>query len=181
MPAASTPTINLLGDQDLGHSPVGRILSWATTYGRYIMITTEILVLLAFISRFSLDRRLTDLNEEISQKQAIIEANSSFEAEFRGYQERIQTIKTLMGSQGKLQTVLEELVRVVPPDVHFTSLTLGEGKLTAKTTAISTSGFAQFLANLTQMKALQNVEVGEIKKNPVTGIEFQVSATIPKK
>lgn len=180
MPATS-PTINLLGDQDLGHSPAGRILSWATTYGRYIMITTEILVLLAFISRFRLDRQLTDLNEEISQKQAIIEANSGFEAEFRGYQERIQSIKTLVGSQSKLRDILEELLRLVPPDVHFTSLTLGDGKLTAKTTALTTNGFAQFLSHVSQMKVLQNIEVGDIKKNPLRGIEFQLSATIQKK
>ena len=60
--------INLLGSQDLEHTPWGRIVAWATTYGRYIMITTEIIVLLAFISRFSLDRKNTDLTEEVTQK-----------------------------------------------------------------------------------------------------------------
>ena len=60
--------INLLGQEDLKHTPQGRILNWALTYGRDIMIGTEIVVLLAFISRFSLDRKLTDLKEEISQK-----------------------------------------------------------------------------------------------------------------
>ena len=82
MPADSI-RINLLGQQDLEHTPWGRIVSWATTYGRYIMITTEIMVLLAFISRFSLDRKNTDLTEEVTQKQAILEANTSFETSDR--------------------------------------------------------------------------------------------------
>lgn len=178
---ASSPSINLLGVQDLQHSPWGRILTWATTYGRYIMITTEIVVLLAFISRFSLDRKLTDLNEEIAQKQAIIEANSSFETEFRSLQEKIRTIKTLIASQGQLRDVLEELQRLLPPDVHFESLTLGEGTLTAKTTALTTAGFSQFLANINQSVFLQNIGVGEIKKNPLTGIQFQLTATLVKR
>ena len=72
---AKQPTINLIGEEEMAHTPVGRIVAWAVTYGRYIMIGTEIIVLLAFISRFSLDRKLTDLNDEVSQKQAIIDAN----------------------------------------------------------------------------------------------------------
>jgi Tfp pilus assembly protein PilN len=179
MPAI-TPSINLLGEQDLAHSPWGRILTWATTYGRYIMITTEIVVLLAFISRFSLDRKLTDLNEEIAQKQAIIEANSSFESEFRGLQERISTIKTLITSQGYLRDVLEELQQLLPLDVYLESLTLNDTTLTAQTTAVTTAGFSQFLSNVTQSRFLQNIEAGEVKRNPLTGIQFQLTATLVK-
>lgn len=177
---ANTPTINLLGTEDLQHSPWGRILSWATTYGRYIMIMTEIIVLLAFISRFSLDRKLTDLNEEIVQKQAIIEANISFEEEFRSLQNRIAAIKTLLSSQGGLRDVLEEIQRLLPPDVHFESLTLGEEKLTAKTIARTTAGFSQFVSNISKSASLKNIEMGEIRKNSLTGIEFQLTANVAK-
>ena len=177
---ANAPTINLLGTEDLQHSQWGRILLWATTYGRYIMITTEIVVLLAFISRFSLDRKLTDLKEEIAQKQEIIKANTSFEAEFRSLQERIRTIKTLLASQGLPRDVMEELQRLVPPDVHFESLTFNDNGLILKTTAATTGGFSQFLSNLTQSQYLEHIEVGEIKKNPLTGIKFQLTASLKK-
>ena len=83
MPA--NQNINLLGDSEMDHTPVGRIVNWAVTYGRYIMIGTEIVVLLAFISRFSLDRKLTDLKEEVGQKQEIIEANLPFEGEVQSH------------------------------------------------------------------------------------------------
>ena len=63
MPARKI-TINLLGERKVGETPVERLLLWITTYGRYIMIGTEIVVLLAFISRFSLDRKITDLREK---------------------------------------------------------------------------------------------------------------------
>src|SRR5690349_13458879 len=92
---ANTVSINLLGDSDTEHTPLGRIVNWAVTYGRYIMIGTEIVVLLAFISRFSLDRKLTDLKEEVAQKQEIIEANLPFEQDVRDLQDKLSKIKTL--------------------------------------------------------------------------------------
>src|SRR3972149_8842018 len=93
--------INLLGSSDLEHTPWGRLVSWATTYGRYIMITTEIVVLLAFISRFSLDRKNTDLTEELTQKQAIIQANLEFERDIKSLQINLATAKKLIAEQSK--------------------------------------------------------------------------------
>lgn len=177
---ASTVDINLLGQEDLQFSPWGRILTWSTTYGRYIMILTEIVVLLAFISRFSLDRKLTDLKEEIAQKQAIIEANSSFENELLSLQDRMKSIKSLAGEQNLPRDLVEELQRVLPPDVHFESFTLNERSLTLKTTAATTAGFSQFVSNILGSAYLERVEIGEIKKNPLTGIQFQLTAQLKK-
>src|SRR3989344_6912254 len=132
---ATLPSINLVGEQDLAHSPWGRILTWATTYGRYIMIATEVVVLLAFISRFSLDRKLTDLKEEISQKQDIITANLSFENDIRSLQERLSSIKKLADSQRAPLEIIADLQRSLPPDVYFETLDLVDNKLTVKTIA----------------------------------------------
>jgi len=38
MPAAPKISINLLGLEQQEHSPIGRFIGWATTYGRYIMV-----------------------------------------------------------------------------------------------------------------------------------------------
>ena len=105
---ANTTTINLLGKEDLGRSPTGRLLAWAVTYGRYIMIGTEIVVLLAFISRFSLDRKLTDLKEEITQKQAILEANSDLETTIRALQNHIDNVTMILKDQTDLITHVHE-------------------------------------------------------------------------
>ena len=85
-------TINLLIHTDFDKTFLGKFLRWSLTYGRYIIICTEIIVLLAFIYRFSLDRKITDLNDEIEQKSAIIAANSNFEEQFRNLQFRTEQI-----------------------------------------------------------------------------------------
>jgi len=178
MPANSI-RINLLGSQDLEHTPWGRFVSWATTYGRYIMITTEIVVLLAFISRFSLDRKNTDLTEELSQKQAIIEANVTFEREIKSLQANLATAKKLITDQTKPIELVNLIEAMLPPDVYLTSLEISQTKLTLKATAGTTQGFAQFLSNLSAVKQTENVLLGDIERNPITGIEFQLTADLP--
>lgn len=171
-------TINLLGQEDLKHTPQGRILNWALTYGRYIMIGTEIIVLLAFISRFSLDRKLTDLKEEISQKQAILEANVSLERDIRLLQDQIAKMKQITSTQPTPINIVTLLGSLLPPDVYIDTLDLSSGRVVVSATAGETNGFSQFLANLQVAKQFTSVDIGDIKKNPLTGIEFKFTANL---
>ena len=175
MPAKQTP-INLLGQQDMDHSAVGRIISWAITYGRYIMIGTEIVVLLAFISRFSLDRKLTDLKEEIAQKQMIIEANLELEADVRSVQDKLAKAKTLLTASANPTQTLTDLQSLLPLDVKLETLSISGKRITATATAGSTNGFSQFLSNIKASSTIQNVDIGEIQRNPVTGMRFSFNA-----
>lgn len=177
---AKTPTINLLQRDDLENSPIGRITTWAVTYGRYIMIGTEIIVLLAFISRFSLDRKLTDLKEEIGQKQAILKANQDFENSFKQLQERLVQVKTLLNNQSKPVEIVSLFQTMLPPDVYLESLDYTPERLLISATAGSTPGFSQFIANLQGTKQITQIDVGDIKKQPLVGIQFKITAYLVK-
>lgn len=168
--------INLLGSQDLEHTPWGRIVAWATTYGRYIMITTEIIVLLAFISRFSLDRKNTDLTEEVTQKQAILEANTEFEQSVRSLQANISTAKKLLANVQKPVDIVLTMESLFPTGVYLTSLTLTGNKLTVEATSATTEGFAQVLSNFQATKELKNVSLTSVSRTAATGISFQITA-----
>jgi len=177
MPAKPV-SINLLGEQDLEHTPWGRIVAWATTYGRYIMISTEIIVLLAFISRFSLDRKLTDLTEEVNQKQAIINANVDFEKQIKSLQANLSTTRKILSTQSGPVDIVSTLETLIPPDVYLTTIELSTKKLSIAAVAGSTQGFSQFLANLQATKQLKNVLLGDINRSPTRGIEFQFTADV---
>jgi len=175
---AKTVDVNLLEKDDFSESPIGRIVTWAITYGRYIMILTEIVVLLAFISRFSLDRKLTDLNEAIGQKQAIIEANQPFEEEISKIQTQLARAKSLMSDQKKPIETLGTTKNILPIDVMLESLTITPEKISAQATAGSTRGFATLMNNLQATKEFMNVDIGEIKKLPTGVIQFQYTVTL---
>lgn len=171
-------SINLLGEQDLSHTPWGRMVSWATSWGRYIMITTEIVVLLAFISRFSIDRKLTDLTEEVSQKQAIIEANQSFEQEIKSLQNKTKAAKKIIGEQSLPVDVVLLMETVLPLDAYLTSFEINQNKLTASVVVGTAQGFSQLLANLTSSKILRQVTLGSVNRQAISGIEFQFTADV---
>jgi Tfp pilus assembly protein PilN len=175
MPAKNI-SINLLGESDMEHTPLGRIVNWAVTYGRYIMIGTEIVVLLAFISRFSLDRKLTDLKEEVTQKQDIIEANLPFENDVRVLQNKLATIKTLSESPINPFDILTSFQSLLPSGVYLQSFDLSKNTLTIQATAGSTYAFSQFIANLQATKSLTALDIGDIKRDPILGIQFAFTA-----
>lgn len=173
---ASTVSVNLLDQDQFEQSPVGRIVGWAVTFGRYIMITTEMVVLLAFISRFSLDRKLTDLNESISQKQIIIEANKDFEDEFNKTQEKIKFIKNHLAIQQKPVDNLFFLKSIMPTEVFIEKLNIAPESISGEAQAGTTAGFATFINNLKTHPEFNDISLGEIKKNPLTGIAFTFNA-----
>lgn len=174
-------TINLLGQEDLKHTPQGRIIGWALTYGRYIMIGTEIVVLLAFISRFSLDRKLTDLKEEIAQKQAILEANKDLERDIRSLQDKLVKLKQTTNNQKLPLDTLVTLQSLLPSDVYVETLDVTTDRLSVNATAGTTHGFSQFLTNLQAAKQFSRIDIGDIKKSLLTGIEFKFTAYLSNK
>jgi Fimbrial assembly protein (PilN) len=177
MPANSI-SINLLGDSDMDHTPIGRIVGWAVTYGRYIMIGTEIVVLLAFISRFSLDRKLTDLKEEVTQKQDIIEANISFEKDIRDLQDKLGKIKVLIDQPVNPLLAVSIFQTILPQGVYLKAYDLNKNVLTVQAIAGSTEAFSEFMKNLQSSTYLSAIDIGDISRDPLLGIQFGFTARI---
>lgn len=171
-------SVNLFQKTEEGNTAVNRITTWAVTYGRYIMIGTEIVVLLAFIARFSLDRKLTDLKEEIAQKQAILVANAGFEQDVRNIQDRLTKIKNLSAGQSKPVDLLSFLSSTLPPDTVISSLDYSANKLIVEAVAATSDGFSQFLTILAAAPNIGVLEIGDIQKQPGRGIQFKVSAQV---
>lgn len=178
MPATPDISINLLGSSKQELSPFGRIVTWVTTYGRYIMISTEMVVLIAFISRFSLDRQLTDLKDEIAQKQDIITYNQDLESSFRQTQDALTKIKVLLDTQKKPTDTIQTLHTLLPQGTYFQNLSITKGKVTSQLTSLTVQSFSQFLLNLNATKALTNIEIGTVDKASTLGIQYTMEADV---
>jgi hypothetical protein len=171
--------INLLDQPEFENSSMGQVLQWAVTYGRYIMIGTEIIVLLAFISRFSLDRQLTDLREEIAQKQLILKANQEFENEFVQTQTTIAKIRTQLATQSNAYDAYTSIASVLPVDVRFLSYEyLNNGKIDISFVAGTEAGFNTVLQSIKSNKKLSNIELSDVSKDDIHGIRFHITATM---
>lgn len=166
--------INLVSGEET--KKIGRFCSWILTYGRYIIVGTEIIVLLAFVSRFKLDRDLTDLHESINQKQAIILAASDFENEVRTLQERLKIIERLDKQRVVPQGLLTSFGQLTPQDVILTDFSLDTTKLSLTAIALSNDGFTTFLNNLSTSSSFGDISLDDVgKARDGVGIEFKIS------
>jgi Tfp pilus assembly protein PilN len=181
--AARKTAIEFLPQEDWEKGTWGKILKWALTVGRYIVIFTELVVILAFLSRFKLDRDLTDLGEKIKQQQAIITSWGSFEKEFRFLNRRLQLIEELKKNQPESNEVLEEIASLIPVDVVISDFSVSNKQLNLTANAFSEGSLSAFLRNLKNSKKFKNVILTQISLNPEKemGIKFQVKGEVALK
>ena len=158
MPKKTSHVINLLPQEEFRISPVGRILHWATTTFRTIVIITELIVIVAFLSRFWLDAKNADLNDIIRQNQSIIESYKDFETEFRQVQQRIK-IFSEMTQSSTLGSLMMQAINLLPEDVNLVSISQVENSLQIKASSASERSIVQFITNLLNNPAFKEVKV----------------------
>lgn len=148
MPAKKESKINLLPQEEFAASTLGRILTWALSSFRIIVIITEMVVIIAFLSRFWLDARASDLNDSIKQKSAIISSMAETEKKFRDAQKRLRIFSSLTSVDKPFSDILNKIASSIPTDVSISSFTVGNGTVQLRAVSSSEQSIAQFIVNL---------------------------------
>ncbi len=165
MPAAKKApktTIEFIPQEEWERTSFGKFLKWLLNVGRWIVIITELIVIMAFLSRFKLDRDLTNLNEAVKQKQAIVNASSDFEKDFRFLQKRLSTIEGLEKNQLEADKILEIFSQVTPAGIQLSNFNLNGEKISLTAAADSETTFAVFLQNLKKEPRLTNLSLDKV-------------------
>lgn len=174
--AARKTAIEFLPQEEWEKGTFGKLLKWALTVGRHIVIFTELIVILAFLSRFKFDRDLTDLNEKIKQKQAIIASSSQFEKEFRFLNKRLLTIEELRKTRLETNEVLNELAACVPIDVVIYDFDITNKQVSLTAVALSEGGLGGLIRNLKNSPRFENIALFQVSAGTEKeiGIKFQI-------
>lgn len=169
--------INLLPNEDLEKTPAGRFLKWALTVGRYIVIFTELIVLIAFLSRFWLDRTLSDLHESIAQKQAIVKSAQELENQARSIQNRLAEAKTIMSDNLKASEILDLLAKITPTDIVYNNLVLSKNRVNISATGLSELSLSVFSYNLRNSQLFSDINFDSLEKNKTQQGEITFTLT----
>jgi len=169
--------INFLTGKGFESTNLGKFLHWALTAGRWIVIITELIVILCFLSRFKLDRDLMDLSETIKQQQAIIASLEDLENNFRNLQKRLQTINQLNKERILTSVFLEELTQVTPFDVSLNELTVKKEEVFISASTLSENSLKNFVLAIEKSPNLEKVNLQEVNKKEVGQIEFSLTAS----
>ena len=151
--------INLLPQEEFAASTLGRVLKWGLTTFRFIVIITEIVVVGAFLSRFWLDARISDLNDSIRLKQAIIAASSEFEKDFRNTQAQLGIFTSLTKEGAAASYVLETASSLLPNDIYFSNFNFTKSEARINGVAPSEQTIAQYIANLESVDNFKEVSL----------------------
>lgn len=171
--------INLLPKEELEKKAFGKVLKWMLSYGRYIVISVELVVLLVFFSRFIYDRRLADLNDAIEQKQAIVTAAQDLETTIRDFQEKLKKIKKLESERMIYLKLIETLKTISPKEVQYSDIAVNQEELTLTGQAISNVAFARLLTTLKNDENFSEIQIQALKKNKDTNmLEFTTSLAL---
>lgn len=170
--------INLIVSDELGESFPGQLLSWILTYGRYIIIITQIVVLSVFFLRFKVDRDYTDLKEAVSQKQALVESIADLENDIKRIQERLGNIQKITKTQELFPKIMQYLQDHIPADTTFESLTLNTESITFVASSGGLSSFSVILQQIQQENKFKEITLEEISRKPDGRVTYKIKAKV---
>jgi Tfp pilus assembly protein PilN len=135
--------------------------------------------MLAFLSRFWLDAKNSDLSDEVKQKEAQILASASFEESFRNTQKKLTIFSDATATQGVISTYLGAIPRAMPSDIFLVSSSINPGGATITGLALSEQSIAQFMVNLEALEVFNTVELTRVDTNSDNQslIAFTISLT----
>lgn len=163
--------INLLPQEEFASSTLGRILAWAVSTFRVIVIVTEVVVVGAFLSRFWLDAQSSDLSDLIKQKQAVIASTSDFEQAFRDKQQQIKVFTDLTKNYEPASGQLSKVSSYLPNDIYLVNYSLIAKEIRVKGISPTEQSVAQFITNLSSDDNFSDVSLTQLDtgKDEVAG------------
>lgn len=169
-------TINLLPKDPFLQSPVGRFLQWAMTVGRYLIIFTQIMVVLTFASRFALDRRITDLNGLLLQKQVIAQSYGDLEPKFRAVQTKAQQYSQVEQRTNPAD-IFPALKEILPQDIELQELTIRGDQVEVSGYTRSNQSLSYLVNNLQLTNKFTQISVDKIEseRNQDQRFFFQIT------
>lgn len=168
-------SVNLVPKDEFLKSPVGNFLVWSLSVGRYIVIFTELIVILSFLSRFKLDRELTDLNEKIQVQKQTILSFADTESKFVDVKLKIDAIKRNQENEFTLES-LDFLEKNTPVDIKLSRININLEGWSVEGSALSALGIKTMAGKAMVSNPDSTISISQIKLNGQAGtIDFNMS------
>ena len=161
--AHSVSSINLLPRDSFEFSTIGKVLKWATSVGRVLV------VLLAFASRFYFDKKLSDLGDVLVQKEAQIAAYADVETEMRKVLVKQQSVETVQKSGLGFASKIDSLTQVLPTGIVLDNLSLDKNGMAISGNAQSEYGFAQFISGIKKLPGVAMINMKNTSFDQTSG------------
>lgn len=171
-------TINLLPRDSFESSQIGIVVTWLLSFGKWAVIVTQLIVMGAFLWRFSLDRQLTDLKKSIAKNVAIIKSYEQIERNFVLTQKRLNSAKTIINKQNAITGELTTLSTVTPSEIWYDKLTVTPTSTMFSAYSKSLFSFSKFLGALQKNTRYSSVSISRIQDGGIDEAQIQFEVTL---
>lgn len=164
-------TINL---SSKGKQTVGKVVyGWTIDAGRAIIVTIELIALVALGYRFIIDRRIVDLHDQMKIQEVFIAAQAADEKTYRSIQERLKNIKeTTIETTAKVE-IMREILGAISSGVFFsTNLSISDKSVIVEGGTFSVFTLNEFLNTLKSYPSVESISIDEITTSN-DGIRFK--------
>jgi Tfp pilus assembly protein PilN len=159
--AKDTHGINLLPSQENGL--LVQFLDWALGIGRTLVILTEIVALGTFLYRFSLDRQIIDLHDQIKSESLIITSFKNFEDTARNLQARLTLIKQYDSLSTVTPTIFSDIIAMGKDQITFHSILVATDSIKIEAQASSADILNGFVTKVRSYPAVASVTIDKVQ------------------
>ncbi|HOI04925.1 MAG TPA: PilN domain-containing protein [Candidatus Woesebacteria bacterium] len=173
--------VNLVPKDPFLETAIGRSLKWTVNVGRYIVIFTQLVVIVSFLTRFFLDRQVTDLNVTINQQKNAIEAYHDLEENFLFVQAQIADVKQLQ-QESNLIEIFPILNETIPDNVILDELTIKPNEVLFTGIALSQEALNVLVNNVKLSPYFTDIAMDKIESRGenLPGLTFDMRAKVVK-
>lgn len=167
--------VNLLPPTEFELSFWGRFLKWAVTTGRYIIILTELVVIIAFLSRFKLDEDQRNLDDQIATQVNFLDSEQPQLDEFFRVQKRLKLIEKQIDAQKVFSSDMEYIANVIPNEIQISSYTFGKNDISFSALTLNEKSLGTAIVALNKERKWKSIDLSQISADPTTGIKFTLN------
>lgn len=170
------PSINLVKNKQV---PVfDKFMNWALTIGRLIIIITEVVAMIAFVYRFSLDEKLVELHSAIKQQQKIISVSRNDENKYRNLQSRLALASAFSAKGTKTYQTIVDVTNLISNQARISNLILNKDRINIDVDVASVSSLANFIKSLKNYPGIKSISIDNIENKPSVGLAVNITAVL---
>lgn len=168
--------INLLSRKK--ESLTDKLIYFALSYLRYILIITQIIVIGVFFYKFKVDQEIVDYQDSVGQKKEIIEVTQPLFVEAKTTDFQIKEVRRIIERQDKFLDILNYLSTIFPDKLYLSKLTITDNSMKLEGFGDSGLLIQSFYQRLKTDKKFANVNLKSLKKIDV-GLSFEIELSKP--
>lgn len=161
--------INLLSIRK--ENTVDRVIYFALNYLRYILVVTQIVVIIVFFYRINIDQEIVDLQDAINQKREIILIAQPLIKEAKLSSTKLKEAERIIREQQHVLSAMDYLLSVFPEAFTLSKLKVEGQTISINGVSNDVAVIRSFYSRMQQEKKFKKTSLINLKKVE-TGIEF---------